>query len=279
MYVIYLTGSITYWLIPCSCFLARHVYNIPDWFHHLLYTARMLFKNTLENYLELYIDHKIETVTQEHRIVAIIHLLRGNYDLINALRPNFVKKKNPFFCVFNILNVGIFQQNLFCLVISWKYQSLKNFLKVFIQWDVCIILRSSSSVIFFSHFNFFLRNLAEMLLEWSSKFLFCIIIAQYDEWMSNIKLIWLFSNKILFWKIMYWFARLNQKLIPKNFVSRIIWLLGLRIYFDPCFLIKYVFFLLFQTHCSLIQIHQGNQLLNRYAIISTIKAQHICCSK
>ena len=78
----------------------------------------MLFKNTLENYLEWYIDHKIETVTQEHRIVAIIHLLRGNYDLINALRPNFVKKKNLFFCVFNILNVGIFQQNLFCLVIS-----------------------------------------------------------------------------------------------------------------------------------------------------------------
>ena len=57
-------------------YIARHVYNIPDWFHHLLYTARMLLKNTLENYLESYIDHQIETVTQEHRIVAIIHLLR-----------------------------------------------------------------------------------------------------------------------------------------------------------------------------------------------------------
>ncbi|CAG2204229.1 SNX14 [Mytilus edulis] len=57
-------------------YIARYVYKIPDWFHHLLFTARMLFKNTLENYLEWYIDYKIGTVTQEHRVVAIIHLLR-----------------------------------------------------------------------------------------------------------------------------------------------------------------------------------------------------------
>lgn len=57
-------------------YIARHVYNIPAWFHQLLFTARMLFKNTLENYLECYIDNKLETVTQEHRVVSIIHLLR-----------------------------------------------------------------------------------------------------------------------------------------------------------------------------------------------------------
>jgi len=63
----------------------------------------MLLKNTLENYLEWYIDHKIETVTQEHRIVAIIHLLRGNYDLMNAFyscfTTRFCEEKKTFLCI------------------------------------------------------------------------------------------------------------------------------------------------------------------------------------
>ncbi|XP_069131952.1 sorting nexin-14-like isoform X2 [Argopecten irradians] len=57
-------------------YLARYVYSIPDWFHHVMMTGRILFKTTLENYLEWYIGQKVEQVTQEHRIVGLIHLLR-----------------------------------------------------------------------------------------------------------------------------------------------------------------------------------------------------------
>ncbi|OWF54898.1 sorting nexin-14-like isoform X2 [Mizuhopecten yessoensis] len=57
-------------------YLARYVYSIPDWFHHVMMTSRILFKLTLENYLEWYIQQKVAQVTQEHRIVSLVHLLR-----------------------------------------------------------------------------------------------------------------------------------------------------------------------------------------------------------
>ena len=53
------------------------MYNIPDWCHHLLLTARMFVKSTLESYLDWYIGMKIEQVTQEHRLVGLIKLLEG----------------------------------------------------------------------------------------------------------------------------------------------------------------------------------------------------------
>ena len=40
-------------------------------------TGRILFKSTLENYLEWFIGQKIEQVSQEHRVVRLVHLLRG----------------------------------------------------------------------------------------------------------------------------------------------------------------------------------------------------------
>lgn len=53
------------------------MYDIPDWCHHLLLTARMFVKNTLESYLDWYIGMKIEQITQEHRLVGLIKLLEG----------------------------------------------------------------------------------------------------------------------------------------------------------------------------------------------------------
>lgn len=57
-------------------YIARYVYGVPDWFHHLLMTGRILFKSSLEHYLQLFIEQKLEQVTQEHRVVALVHLLR-----------------------------------------------------------------------------------------------------------------------------------------------------------------------------------------------------------
>lgn len=57
-------------------YIARFVYQVPDWIHHLLYTARLFVKQTLEAYLDWYIDYKVHMVTQEHRLVSLIHLLR-----------------------------------------------------------------------------------------------------------------------------------------------------------------------------------------------------------
>ncbi|XP_055997437.1 sorting nexin-14-like isoform X2 [Ostrea edulis] len=57
-------------------YIARFVYGVPDWFHHLLMTGRILFKSSLEHYLQLFIEKKVEQVTQEHRVVGLVHLLR-----------------------------------------------------------------------------------------------------------------------------------------------------------------------------------------------------------
>ncbi|KAJ8299813.1 hypothetical protein KUTeg_023873 [Tegillarca granosa] len=50
-------------------YVARFVYKIPEWFHHVLLTARILFKSTLENYLEWYTGQKIQQVSQEHHVL------------------------------------------------------------------------------------------------------------------------------------------------------------------------------------------------------------------
>ncbi|XP_052800556.1 sorting nexin-14-like [Mya arenaria] len=57
-------------------YIARYVFEVPVWLHHCLYTARMFMKETLEGYLDWYIEHKVAMVTQEHRLVSLIHLLR-----------------------------------------------------------------------------------------------------------------------------------------------------------------------------------------------------------
>ncbi|KAK7506646.1 hypothetical protein BaRGS_00002121, partial [Batillaria attramentaria] len=57
-------------------YLAREVYRVPEWVHHTLVTLRMLLKNTVEGYLESYLEYKVAQVTQEHRVVSLVHLLR-----------------------------------------------------------------------------------------------------------------------------------------------------------------------------------------------------------
>lgn len=64
----------------CGFFVsARYVYCVPDWVHHMLYTARMFVKQTFEEYVDWFIDLKVSQVTQEHRLVSLINLLRGEY--------------------------------------------------------------------------------------------------------------------------------------------------------------------------------------------------------
>ncbi|XP_068582415.1 sorting nexin-14-like isoform X6 [Cebidichthys violaceus] len=57
-------------------FLGRVVFRIPDWLHHLLMAGRILLKNTLEAYTDYYLQHKLNQVVQEHRLVSLITLLR-----------------------------------------------------------------------------------------------------------------------------------------------------------------------------------------------------------
>ncbi|KAK6304192.1 hypothetical protein J4Q44_G00247780 [Coregonus suidteri] len=57
-------------------FVGRVVFRIPDWLHHLLMGGRILLKNTLEAYTDHYLQHKLDKVFQEHRLVSLITLLR-----------------------------------------------------------------------------------------------------------------------------------------------------------------------------------------------------------
>ncbi|KAL3842670.1 hypothetical protein ACJMK2_020660 [Sinanodonta woodiana] len=57
-------------------YIARYVYQVSNRVHHVLLSGRMLFKQTLESYLDWYIDKKVEQVTQEHRLVGLINLLQ-----------------------------------------------------------------------------------------------------------------------------------------------------------------------------------------------------------
>ncbi|XP_040205986.1 sorting nexin-14 isoform X1 [Rana temporaria] len=57
-------------------YIGRVVFHIPDWFHHLLMGGRILIKNTLETYTDHYLKCKLEQLSQEHRLVSLITLLR-----------------------------------------------------------------------------------------------------------------------------------------------------------------------------------------------------------
>ncbi|XP_029530894.1 sorting nexin-14-like isoform X6 [Oncorhynchus nerka] len=57
-------------------FVGRVVFRIPDWMHHLLMGGRILLKNTLEAYTDHYLQHKLDKVFQEHRLISLITLLR-----------------------------------------------------------------------------------------------------------------------------------------------------------------------------------------------------------
>ncbi|KAL6055563.1 hypothetical protein STEG23_020545, partial [Scotinomys teguina] len=57
-------------------YVGRVVFQVPDWLHHLLMGTRILFKNTLEMYTDYYLQRKLEQLSQEHRLVSLITLLR-----------------------------------------------------------------------------------------------------------------------------------------------------------------------------------------------------------
>ncbi|CAL1575061.1 unnamed protein product [Knipowitschia caucasica] len=57
-------------------YIARVVFRIPDWLHHLLMGVRILVKNTLEAYSHHYLQSKLSQVLEEHRVVSLITLLR-----------------------------------------------------------------------------------------------------------------------------------------------------------------------------------------------------------
>lgn len=65
------------------CVLGRVVFHMPDWLHHMLSATRILFKQTLEAYMDQYLQYKLDQILQEHRLVSLITLLRGlclNYE-------------------------------------------------------------------------------------------------------------------------------------------------------------------------------------------------------
>ncbi|XP_046728456.1 sorting nexin-14 isoform X6 [Silurus meridionalis] len=57
-------------------FVGRVVFHMPDWLHHMLAAGRILFKKTLEAYMDQYLQNKLDQILQEHRLVSLITLLR-----------------------------------------------------------------------------------------------------------------------------------------------------------------------------------------------------------
>ncbi|KAM8847399.1 sorting nexin-14-like isoform 3-T3 [Synchiropus picturatus] len=57
-------------------FAGRVVFGVPDWLHHFLCAGRILFKRTLEGYLEQRMQSKLEQVLQEHRLLSLITQFR-----------------------------------------------------------------------------------------------------------------------------------------------------------------------------------------------------------
>ncbi|XP_024146813.1 sorting nexin-14 [Oryzias melastigma] len=57
-------------------YVARVVFRVPDWLHHLLAAGRIVLKNSLEAYMDRYMQSKLEQVLQEHRMVSLITQLR-----------------------------------------------------------------------------------------------------------------------------------------------------------------------------------------------------------
>ncbi|KAK3774463.1 hypothetical protein RRG08_000416 [Elysia crispata] len=57
-------------------YLAKQIYGAPYWLYQLVLSARILVKETIEVYADHYLDYKIGKITQEHRIISLVHLLR-----------------------------------------------------------------------------------------------------------------------------------------------------------------------------------------------------------
>ncbi|CAL8312697.1 unnamed protein product [Boreogadus saida] len=56
--------------------LGRQVFRMPDWLHHVLSAGRILFKRSFEAYVDQYLQRRVDTLLQEHRLVSLITQLR-----------------------------------------------------------------------------------------------------------------------------------------------------------------------------------------------------------
>ncbi|KAJ8361885.1 hypothetical protein AAFF_G00414210 [Aldrovandia affinis] len=74
-------------------YVGRVVFHIPDWLHHLLMGGRILLKNTLEAYTDHYLQHKLDQLLQEHRVVSLITLLRDAVFCENSEPRSFEDKQ------------------------------------------------------------------------------------------------------------------------------------------------------------------------------------------
>ncbi|XP_030054992.1 sorting nexin-14 isoform X2 [Microcaecilia unicolor] len=74
-------------------YVGRMVFRIPDWLHHFLMGVRILFKNTLEEYTDYYLQKKLEQLFQEHRLVSLITLLRDAVFCENSEPRSFQDKQ------------------------------------------------------------------------------------------------------------------------------------------------------------------------------------------
>ncbi|XP_037541156.1 sorting nexin-14 [Nematolebias whitei] len=81
-------------MYDCMMYVGRVVFRVPDWLHHVLAAGRILFKNTLEAYLDQYLQSKLEAVLQEHRLVSLITQLRDAVFCESSERRAAADKRN-----------------------------------------------------------------------------------------------------------------------------------------------------------------------------------------
>lgn len=57
-------------------FLAYRLFKVPFYLYSLLVCGKVAFQQTLDTYADRYLAHKVDLLTNEHRVAMIIHLLR-----------------------------------------------------------------------------------------------------------------------------------------------------------------------------------------------------------
>jgi len=57
-------------------FLAQRLFKVPALLYSILVCGKVAFQQTLDVYADRYLAHKVDLLTNEHRLVMIIHLLR-----------------------------------------------------------------------------------------------------------------------------------------------------------------------------------------------------------
>ncbi|XP_059174499.1 sorting nexin-14-like isoform X2 [Physella acuta] len=57
-------------------FILKNIFGAPLFLQQVMLSLRILLKETVESYLNQHIENKLSQVTQEHRLVSLIHLLK-----------------------------------------------------------------------------------------------------------------------------------------------------------------------------------------------------------